>query len=219
MKNIKTSSTNMKNVVKRDEFFKKMESMFDYKSKLSTMIDASIIQNYKDVYFYLFEKIQSGQLPSHSDYFCKNELFQIDQQPRHPPRDQKIGPSQNRSLRTHQTLRQLKIPSRRVQEIIRILPQSQIIKTTITNDEIIVHHQKRERTQQHHGRNETVNTNRRTPDNIMLINKSKKNSLNKQQQVTNYNDEKSSAINHSISVVHQIKNENSIDCNAHLINK
>ena len=74
MKNIKTSSTNLKNVVKRDEFFKKMESMFDYKSKLSTMIDASIIQNYKDVYFYLFEKIQSGQLPSHNDYFCKNEL-------------------------------------------------------------------------------------------------------------------------------------------------
>lgn len=73
MKNIKTVKEN-KNIVKRDEFFKKMELMFEHKSKLSAMVDSSVINHYKEVYFYLFEKIQSGALPSHSDYFCSNEL-------------------------------------------------------------------------------------------------------------------------------------------------
>jgi ribonucleoside-diphosphate reductase alpha chain len=61
-------------IAKRDEFFKKMELMFNYKSKLSELVAEDIISNYKDTYFYLFEQIQSGKLPCHNDYFCGNEL-------------------------------------------------------------------------------------------------------------------------------------------------
>ncbi len=60
--------------VTRDKFFKKMEQMFEHKSKLSTMVDPQRIKNYKEVYFYLFEQIQSGKLPTHPDYFGGNIL-------------------------------------------------------------------------------------------------------------------------------------------------
>lgn len=62
------------NKVRRDAFFKKMEAMFDHKSKLSKLVDAERIKAYKDTYFYLFEKIQSGDLPYMDDYFGGNEL-------------------------------------------------------------------------------------------------------------------------------------------------
>ncbi|NCC70937.1 ribonucleoside-diphosphate reductase, adenosylcobalamin-dependent, partial [bacterium] len=61
-------------MAKRDEFFKKMELMFDYKSKLSSMVNSEKLKNYKEVYFSLFEKVQSGKLPSHPDYFGDNVL-------------------------------------------------------------------------------------------------------------------------------------------------
>jgi ribonucleoside-diphosphate reductase alpha chain len=61
-------------IEKRDEFFKKVNLMFSYRSKLSELVDENVIRSYKDTYFYLFEKIQSGELPSHNDYFCSNEL-------------------------------------------------------------------------------------------------------------------------------------------------
>lgn len=60
--------------VSRDIFFKKMEKMFSYKSKLSKMVAADRISAYKDTYFYLFEKIANGTLPSSEDYFGGNEL-------------------------------------------------------------------------------------------------------------------------------------------------
>lgn len=60
--------------VRRNEFFKKMQTMFEYKSKLSKMVDPQVIKNYQETYFFLFEKIQSGKLPSHPDYFGGNEL-------------------------------------------------------------------------------------------------------------------------------------------------
>jgi ribonucleoside-diphosphate reductase alpha chain len=59
---------------KRDRFFKRMEQMFEHKSKLSSMVDAEKISAYKETYFYLFEKIQNGELPSHSDYLGGNVL-------------------------------------------------------------------------------------------------------------------------------------------------
>lgn len=62
--------------VTRDKFFQKMELMFNHKSKLSKLVDPKIIKNYKDTYFYLFEKIQSGKLPTHPDYFGGNDLAQ-----------------------------------------------------------------------------------------------------------------------------------------------
>ncbi|MDA3856582.1 MAG: adenosylcobalamin-dependent ribonucleoside-diphosphate reductase [Candidatus Woesearchaeota archaeon] len=71
------ANTNMvqtKSEVKRDEFFKKIEGMFSHKSKLSKIIDPQVIVNYKETYFYLFEKIQSGELPCMKDYFSGNVL-------------------------------------------------------------------------------------------------------------------------------------------------
>lgn len=62
------------NTQTRDKFFKNMELMFEHKSKLSSMVDESVINNYKDIYFYLFEKIQAGKLPVHDDYFGGNVL-------------------------------------------------------------------------------------------------------------------------------------------------
>ena len=60
--------------IKRDEFFKKMELMFEHKSKLSKLIDDEKIMNFRETYFYLFEKIENGELPSTTDYFAGNEL-------------------------------------------------------------------------------------------------------------------------------------------------
>jgi len=62
------------NITKRDEFFKKMEMMFEYKSKLSKLVNPQVISNYQETYFFLFEKIQSGALPSQEDYFNGNLL-------------------------------------------------------------------------------------------------------------------------------------------------
>ncbi len=58
----------------RDQFFKRMELMFEHKSKLSKLVSSERISNYKEIYFSLFEKIQSGKLPTHPDYFGGNEL-------------------------------------------------------------------------------------------------------------------------------------------------
>lgn len=63
-----------KSEVKGDEFFKKIECMFSHKSKLSKIIDPQVIVNYKETFFYLFEKIQSGELPCMKDYFSGNVL-------------------------------------------------------------------------------------------------------------------------------------------------
>ena len=60
--------------VKRDAFFKKMEQMFEHKSKLSKLVDAKIINAYRDTYFYLLEKIESGELPSMDNYCGDNVL-------------------------------------------------------------------------------------------------------------------------------------------------
>lgn len=60
--------------VKRDKFFKKMELMFEHKSKLSNLVDMEVIENYKNTYFYLFEKLENGELPSMDDYFGGNDL-------------------------------------------------------------------------------------------------------------------------------------------------
>lgn len=65
---------NINNKVIRDKFFQKMELMFSYKSKLSGLVDPEVISNYKEAYFYLFEKIQNGELPSTDDYFNNNIL-------------------------------------------------------------------------------------------------------------------------------------------------
>ena len=59
---------------RRDGFFRKMEQMFEHKSKLSKLVDSKVIDNYREAYFYLFEKIESGELPTLSDYFGGNVL-------------------------------------------------------------------------------------------------------------------------------------------------
>lgn len=60
--------------ITRDEFFKRMNTMFNHQSKLSKLVDPVRISNYKEVYFYLFEKVQSGELPILKDYFGGNDL-------------------------------------------------------------------------------------------------------------------------------------------------
>ncbi len=73
---IKEEKNIEKNDMKRDNFFQKMELMFEHKSKLSKLVDPSVIKNYKDTYFYLFEQIEKGKLPVHADYFGNNDLAQ-----------------------------------------------------------------------------------------------------------------------------------------------
>ena len=69
-----TEETNLEKKSVRNKFFTRMEGMFEHKSKLSGMVDASKIKAYKDTYFYLFEQISSGALPSSEDYFNGNVL-------------------------------------------------------------------------------------------------------------------------------------------------
>jgi len=60
--------------VRRDDFFKKIELMFAHKSKLSRLVEPQVIENYKETYFHLFEKLQSGELETSKDYFSGNVL-------------------------------------------------------------------------------------------------------------------------------------------------
>lgn len=58
----------------KDAFYSKMEQMFEHKSKLSKMVDPQFIKNYKEAYFYILDKLTTGKLPTHSDYFGGNVL-------------------------------------------------------------------------------------------------------------------------------------------------
>ena len=58
----------------REDFTKKIEEMFEHKSKLSSLVDKEVITNYKDTYYYLSNKVSRGELPSHNDYFGGNVL-------------------------------------------------------------------------------------------------------------------------------------------------
>ena len=84
-------------IYNRDEFFKKMEYMFAYQSKLSKMLSPDVIKNYKDTYFHLFEKIQSGELPSHPNYFCGNELAENIYKKKYYLKDSKSKPFEERA--------------------------------------------------------------------------------------------------------------------------
>lgn len=58
----------------KSEFWAKIESMFNTKSKLSKMVNESVILNYKKTYKYLLDRIENHFLPVHEDYFCGNAL-------------------------------------------------------------------------------------------------------------------------------------------------
>lgn len=73
-KKLDTKNLGNESKMKRDKFFQKMELMFEHKSKLLKLVDSKRIENYKETYFYLFEKIESGKLPVHPDYFGGNVL-------------------------------------------------------------------------------------------------------------------------------------------------
>ncbi|MFW6286211.1 MAG: adenosylcobalamin-dependent ribonucleoside-diphosphate reductase [Nanoarchaeota archaeon] len=58
----------------RDNFFKKINEMFNFETKIFKLVDKQVINNYKDTYFYLFDKIENKQLPIHENYCCDNLL-------------------------------------------------------------------------------------------------------------------------------------------------
>lgn len=72
--NKNNSLENQKKNGKRDKFFKNIELMFQYTSKLSKIVNKEILDNYKETYFYLFEKIENNELPVLEDYFGDNIL-------------------------------------------------------------------------------------------------------------------------------------------------
>lgn len=74
VENIEKGSIDKNYISKRENFFNEMLAMFKHKSKLSKLVTPDTIKNYKDTYFYLFEKIEKGELPSHPDFFGGNVL-------------------------------------------------------------------------------------------------------------------------------------------------
>ncbi|MCH8519235.1 MAG: adenosylcobalamin-dependent ribonucleoside-diphosphate reductase [Nanoarchaeota archaeon] len=60
----------------RNEFFRKINEMFDHKSKLSTLVGDEKIKAYKETYFYLFDLIEKKELPVLDDFFSDNTLAQ-----------------------------------------------------------------------------------------------------------------------------------------------
>ena len=59
-----------------NEFFRKINEMFEYKSKLSSLVGPEVMKAYKDTYFYLYDLLQKKELPQLDDFFSGNTLAQ-----------------------------------------------------------------------------------------------------------------------------------------------
>lgn len=59
-----------------NEFFRRMNEMFEYKSKLSSLVGPEVMKAYKDTYFYLFDLMQKKEIPVLDDFFSGNTLAQ-----------------------------------------------------------------------------------------------------------------------------------------------
>ncbi|MFP4402584.1 MAG: adenosylcobalamin-dependent ribonucleoside-diphosphate reductase [Candidatus Nanoarchaeia archaeon] len=71
-----TQSHQMSKEESRNEFFRKINEMFEYKSKLADLVGEEQIKAFKETYFYLFDLMEKGELPVLEDFFSANTLAQ-----------------------------------------------------------------------------------------------------------------------------------------------
>lgn len=76
MENIIQSQNESKDSNNRNEFFRKVNEMFEFKSKLSGLVGEEVIKAYKETYFFLFDLIEKKELPALDDFFSGNTLAQ-----------------------------------------------------------------------------------------------------------------------------------------------
>ena len=69
---IQSQNESSKDSHDRNEFFRKVNEMFEFKSKLSKLVGEEVIKSYKETYFYLFDLIEKKELPTLKDFFSGN---------------------------------------------------------------------------------------------------------------------------------------------------
>ncbi|NPA85549.1 MAG: adenosylcobalamin-dependent ribonucleoside-diphosphate reductase [Crenarchaeota archaeon] len=64
----------MATVLREAQTLVSLEKMFEYKSKLRSRVPEKMLKRYKELYFYLRDKLERGELPQHPDYLSGSEL-------------------------------------------------------------------------------------------------------------------------------------------------